>query len=60
MNADQLKVTTMDPNERTMLQVTADDEALASETFEILMGDQVEPRKHFIEHHAADVKNLDV
>jgi DNA gyrase subunit B len=60
MNADQLKVTTMDPNKRTMLLVTADDEALASETFEILMGDQVEPRKHFIEHHAADVKNLDV
>jgi DNA gyrase subunit B len=60
MNADQLKVTTMDPEKRTMLLVTADDEALASETFEILMGDQVEPRKHFIEHHAADVKNLDV
>ena len=60
MNADQLKVTTMDPEKRTMLLVTADDETLVSETFETLMGDQVEPRKHFIEHHAADVKNLDV
>ena len=60
MNPDQLKETTMDPDKRTVLQVTADDMTLASEIFEILMGDQVEPRKNFIEQHAAEVRNLDV
>ena len=60
MNADQLKETTMDPEERAMLRVTAEDEASASATFELLMGDQVEPRKEFIQRHAAEVRNLDV
>ncbi len=60
MNAEQLKETTMDPEERTMLRVSADDEAGASATFELLMGDQVEPRKEFIQRHAAEVRNLDI
>ena len=60
MNADQLKVTTMEPDNRTLLKVVYDDEAIASETFELLMGDQVEPRKAFIQKHAADVRNLDI
>ena len=60
MNPDQLKETTMDPDKRTVLQVTADDEMIASTIFETLMGDNVEPRKEFIEQHAADVRNLDV
>ena len=45
---------------RTLLRVIAEDEASASATFELLMGDQVEPRKEFIQKHAADVRNLDV
>jgi len=60
MNADELKKTTMDPDGRTMLQVTAEDELQASMIFELLMGDQVEPRKEFIQKHAADVRNLDI
>ena len=60
MNADQLKETTMDPDKRTILKVSAEDEANASKTFELLMGDQVEPRKEFIQAHAADVRNLDI
>ncbi|MEK7792944.1 MAG: DNA topoisomerase (ATP-hydrolyzing) subunit B [Candidatus Hydrogenedentota bacterium] len=60
MNADQLKETTMDPNKRTVLQIKAEDLAAASGTFEMLMGDLVEPRRLFIETHAAEVKNLDV
>ncbi len=60
MNADQLKETTMDPDKRTMLRVSAEDEANASRMFELLMGDQVEPRKDFIQAHAADVRNLDI
>ena len=60
MNADQLKDTTMDPEHRLLLKVEYDDEALASATFELLMGDQVEPRKAFIQKHAADVRNLDI
>ena len=60
MNAEELKETTMDPEKRTILKVTVEDMSLASETFEVLMGDQVEPRKIFIEKHAADVRNLDV
>jgi DNA gyrase subunit B len=59
MNAEQLKVTTMDPGSRRLLRVSADDEAKASDTFQLLMGDQVEPRKEFIQKHAADVRNLD-
>jgi len=60
MNADQLKETTMDPEKRTMLRVDAEDEANASRMFELLMGDQVDPRKEFIQSHAADVRNLDI
>ncbi len=60
MNADQLAATTMDPEHRTLLQVSAEDEALADDLFVTLMGDLVEPRKLFIEKHAPEVQNLDI
>jgi len=60
MNPDQLWETTMDPSKRTILQVTLEDAVEADSTFEILMGDQVQPRREFIEAHAHDVKDLDV
>ncbi len=60
MNPEQLWETTMDPARRLMKKVTADDAALANETFEILMGDEVEPRKKFIQTHAKQVQNLDI
>ena len=60
MNPEQLLETTMDPENRTLLKVMADDEVSASEMFVTLMGDLVEPRKEFIEKHAAEVQNLDI
>jgi len=60
MNPQQLWDTTMNPETRLMLQVNVDDAALANETFEMLMGSDVAPRKHFIQTHAQKVENLDI
>ena len=60
MDAEQLWETTMDPERRTLFQVRLDDVAAANDLFATLMGDDVEPRREFIEKHALEVKNLDV
>ena len=60
MNAEQLWETTMDPERRTLLQVTIEDAVNADEVFSMLMGDVVAPRKNFIQTHALEVKNLDI
>jgi len=60
MNPDQLWETTMTPENRVLLQVTIDDAEVASDAFTLFMGDEVEPRRNYIETHAKDVKHLDV
>jgi DNA gyrase subunit B len=60
MNADELAATTMDPAHRLLVRVTVDDAAAADLVFSMLMGDQVEPRREFIEQNAKEVKFLDV
>ena len=60
MNAEELRETTLDPENRTLIQVKMADAGAADEMFRILMGDKVEPRREFIEKHALDVRNLDV
>ena len=60
MNPEQLWETTMTPENRVLLRVTIDDVQEASDTFSLFMGDEVEPRRNYIESHAKDVKHLDV
>ncbi|TAK34287.1 MAG: DNA topoisomerase (ATP-hydrolyzing) subunit B [Chloroflexota bacterium] len=60
MNPEQLWETTMNPATRTILQVSVEDAVKANEIFDMLMGDAVPPRKHFIQAHAKSVKNLDI
>ncbi len=60
MNAQQLWETTMDPADRTLLQVTIEDVVSADRTFDMLMGSEVPPRRRFITTHASEVRNLDI
>ena len=60
MNAEQLAETTMRPGARTLLKVTVDDAVRANELFQVLMGEEVEPRRAYIQEHAVEVTNLDI
>ncbi|HOB22451.1 MAG TPA: DNA topoisomerase IV subunit B, partial [Bacillota bacterium] len=60
MDAEQLWETTMDPQRRTLIQLTIEDAVEADQIFSILMGEKVEPRRQFIQEHAKEVSNLDV
>ena len=60
MNSDQLWETTLDPNVRVLMRVTMQEAAEAERMFSVLMGEDVERRRQFIEEHALEVKNLDV
>ena len=60
MNAQELWDTTMDPTKRTIVRVDLTDAVVADETFDMLMGEMVAPRKKFIQTHARSVRNLDV
>ena len=60
MDAEELRDTTLNPENRTLLQVTMADAGAADDLFRVLMGDKVEPRREFIEKHALEVRNLDV
>ena len=60
MNPEQLWTTTMNPETRTLMQVTLEDDVDADKIFTVLMGDEVEPRRQFISTHAHEVKNLDI
>ena len=60
MNAEELRETTLDPKNRTLIRVNMPNAAEADEMFRVLMGDKVEPRREFIEKHCLDVRNLDI
>ena len=60
MNPEQLWETTMNPENRVLIQVKIEDMEEASEYFELFMGNEVEPRRDYIQTHAKDVENLDV